>query len=192
MLILAAAATGNTTTSVSTVRTIILWKPSRTASAACKIILMSASSWLQGVRQLVCRGGIQTTSELLVVTICLSVAEICLMCSTRKANYSILFLSSRKNCCQFVGTFVDSLTLLLIPFPHLFPVWDLRLFLKYWSHTISTRLLMDRVKKCLNSSANAGELEKRLKCGWLQQNAGDLTGLPCSHLTTVSVRPIPS
>lgn len=54
----------------------VFWKPSLTASARCKVILISASSWLKGARWLVSHRG---TSELFVATTCLLVTK-CVMC----------------------------------------------------------------------------------------------------------------
>lgn len=58
------SATDKMTTSVLTVRITILLNPCFTASAACNIIRVSASSWLQGARlETSTREGLQITSS---------------------------------------------------------------------------------------------------------------------------------
>ena len=120
-------ATDKTTTSVSTVCNKIFRKPLLIASARWESFLCQLlSSWLQGARWLVSCGGVQTASEPFVVTICLFVTK-CLICFTKKANNSVLFPSSCRNCWLFFGKLVDASTIFLIPFPCLFLVWDFRL-----------------------------------------------------------------
>ena len=160
-----AAVTASTTTSVSTVRTMTLLYPFWTASSTCRIILVSASSCVQGARADRSLGWLHFTSPWCVLMICLSaVVDVTLV--ERKAKSSVLFWSMRRNCCQLDGSRLDGSTLLRMPFPRLLLVSAFRLSGRYSSHTTSTRLtfLSCDITYGVNTSLHGHSLQKSLQC----------------------------
>jgi len=92
-----ASSCANTTTSVSTVQTRILWKSCITALPACTTILESASSWLQGAMLLVYHGGEHSTLAPSVTVKAWSADAFSIGSSFRNLNKSVLLLLKQRN-----------------------------------------------------------------------------------------------
>src|SRR5690349_18907261 len=103
--------------SVSTVLIAIFLDPQSAACLQCKIILVSASSWLQGDINDRSRSALlHTTSSFRVISTSLSVTLRCVT-SARKLNSSDLLLLTCKKSAQFLGILVFAVTRVCDPVP---------------------------------------------------------------------------
>ena len=159
-------AIASTTTSVSTVRRIMLSIPCRAQSDACKMSLVSASSCVQGDISGVTSTEDDNTTVSLVERIHLFDSHgNMVVCSARYRNSSVLFESTLRNSPQLAGSLTSASTLRRTPLPRLSRVWAFKLFGMYLSQIISTRCtlcnwlliygklnLIFMVKKCFTCS----------------------------------------
>ena len=110
-----------------------------TASATCKRIRESASSWEHGA--MVLKSAWIGEQRTLVTCVLYTFPSTCIrtISSASRANNLVLFSFTRKKLCQLPGMIVDNVTLRRSPYPRLVRVPDLRLLDLYTSQTIYTR-----------------------------------------------------